>query len=195
VSRTGTRFVILDLTGVDAIDTTCRPRALLRWGMRTTARAAVVLVVGGVLLDESARAAIASPRATARISAALTARRMCNEAVQLVDRVLPNVPIRQGVLSLPWELRGLAATKPEVLGVMDKIFAQEIARAAKRLAAIAGAETGSIGCPQLFGGSLNVHPHLHTLCADGVFERTTHRVMTPLEFMARLAALIPTTYA
>lgn len=97
---------------------------------------------------------------------------MCNEAVQLVDRVLPNVPIRQWVLSLPWELRGLAATKPKVLGVMDKIFAQEIARAAKRLAAIAGAETGSIGCPQLFGGSLNVHPHLHTLCADGVFERT-----------------------
>jgi hypothetical protein len=99
-------------------------------------------------------------------------RRMCNEAVQLVDRVLPNVPIRQWVLSLPWELRGLAATKPKVLGVMDKIFAQESARAAKRLAVIAGAETGSIGCPQLFGGSLNVHPHLHTLCADGVFERT-----------------------
>ena len=28
-------------------------------------------------------------------------RRMCNEAVQLVDRVLPNVPVRQWVLSLP----------------------------------------------------------------------------------------------
>jgi hypothetical protein len=43
-------------------------------------------------------------------------RRMCNEAVQLVDRVLPNVPVRQWVLSLPWELRGLAATRPRVLG-------------------------------------------------------------------------------
>jgi len=34
----------------------------------------------------------------------------------LVDRVLPNAPIRQWVLSLPFELRGLAAMKPDVLG-------------------------------------------------------------------------------
>ena len=34
-------------------------------------------------------------------------RRMCNEAAQIVDRVVPNVPIRQWVLSLPWELRGI----------------------------------------------------------------------------------------
>ena len=37
-------------------------------------------------------------------------RRMSNEAVQVVDRVLPNVPIRQWVLSLPWELRLLVAS-------------------------------------------------------------------------------------
>jgi len=100
------------------------------------------------------------------------ARRMCNEAVQIVDRVFPNVPIRQWVLSLPWELRGLAAMKPGVIGAMDGIFAQEIARLTKRLAGVAGAQTGSIGCPQLFGGSLNIHPHLHTLAIDGVFEKT-----------------------
>jgi len=54
-------------------------------------------------------------------------RRMCNEAVQLVDHVLPNVPVRQWGLSLPWELRGLAAMKPGVVGAMDRIFAEEIA--------------------------------------------------------------------
>jgi hypothetical protein len=54
------------------------------------------------------------------------ARRMCNEAAMLVDRVLPNAPIRQWVLSLPFELRGLAATKPDVLGAMERIFAEEI---------------------------------------------------------------------
>ena len=43
------------------------------------------------------------------------ARRMCNKAVQLVDRVLPNVPVRQWVLSLPWELRRLAAMKPHFI--------------------------------------------------------------------------------
>src|SRR5262249_22994929 len=100
------------------------------------------------------------------------ARRMCNEAAMLVDRVLPNAPIRQWVLSLPFELRGLTATKPDVLGAMERIFAEEIEILTKRLAGIAGAATGSIGCPQRFGSSLNLHVHLHTLALDGVFEKT-----------------------
>jgi len=103
-------------------------------------------------------------------------RRMCNEAVQVVDRVLPNVPVRQWVLSLPWELRRLAAMKPGVVSAMDRIFADEIARATRRRAAIDGAQTGSIGCPQMFGGSVNVHPHMHTIAIDGVFEKTDHGV-------------------
>ena len=103
-------------------------------------------------------------------------RRMSSEAVQVVDRVLPNVPVRQWVVSLPWELRGLAAARSRVLGAIDRIFAEEIARLTKRLAGIDGAQTGSIGCPQIFGGSLNLHPHLHTLAADGVFEKTDQGV-------------------
>jgi hypothetical protein len=100
------------------------------------------------------------------------ARRMCTEAAHVVDRVLPNVPVRQWVLSLPWELRAAAAMKPGVIGAMDRIFAEEIARLTKRRAARAGAETGAVAAPQLFGGAMNLHPHLHTICADGVFEKT-----------------------
>jgi Putative transposase. len=100
------------------------------------------------------------------------ARRMCNEAAMLVDRVLPNAPLRQWVLSLPFELRGVAATKPDVLGAMERIFAEEIERLTKRLAGIAGAATGSIGFPQRFGSSLNLHVPLHTLAIDGVFDKT-----------------------
>jgi hypothetical protein len=37
------------------------------------------------------------------------ARRMCNTAAHIVDRVLPAAPVRQWVLSLPFELRRLAA--------------------------------------------------------------------------------------
>jgi len=103
-------------------------------------------------------------------------RRMSSEAVPVVDRVFPNVPVRQWVVSLPWELRRLATSKPAVLGAMDRLFAQEIARLTKRLAGIDGAQTGSVACPQLFGGSLNVHPHIHALCADGVFEKTDQGV-------------------
>jgi hypothetical protein len=69
---------------------------------------------------------------------------------------LPNVPVRQWVASLPWELRGLAAARSRVLGAIDHIFAEEIARLTKRLAGIDGAQTGSIGCPPIFDGSLNL---------------------------------------
>jgi hypothetical protein len=100
------------------------------------------------------------------------ARRMCNEAAVLVDRIVPNAPIRQWVMSLPYELRGLAATRADVLGAMERILAEEIERLTLRLAGVAGATTGCVGFPQRFGSSLNLHVHLHTLAVDAVFEKT-----------------------
>jgi hypothetical protein len=79
--------------------------------------------------------------------------------------------VRQWVLSLLFELRGLAATKPDVLTALGRIFAEEIARATKRLANVVGGETGAVSFPQCFGGSLNLHIHFHTLAVDGVFEK------------------------
>jgi Putative transposase len=55
---------------------------------------------------------------------------------------------------------------------VERIFAEEIARATKRLAGVAGAETGSVAVEQRFGSSLNLHTHIHTLAVDGVFEKT-----------------------
>ncbi|MDC0679560.1 transposase [Sorangium atrum] len=75
-------------------------------------------------------------------------------------------------MSLPFELRALAAKRSDVLAAMERIFAEEIARVTTRLASIAGARTGSVGFPQRFGSSLNVHVHFHTLAIDGVFEKT-----------------------
>src|SRR5262249_54303511 len=46
--------------------------------------------------------------------------------------------VRQWVLSLPFELRGLAATKPDVLTALGRIFAEEVERVTKRLAGVAG---------------------------------------------------------
>ncbi len=43
---------------------------------------------------------------------------MSNTAAHLVDRVLPAVPVRQWVLSLPFELRALAAFKADVLSAL-----------------------------------------------------------------------------
>ncbi len=58
------------------------------------------------------------------------ARRMCHEAACITDRILPNAPVGPWVLSLPFELRGLAAIHPDVLTALGRIFAEEIARPA-----------------------------------------------------------------
>ncbi len=47
-----------------------------------------------------------------------------HEAACIPDRVLPNVPVRQWVLSIPFDLRALAATKPDVCTAIGRTFAQ-----------------------------------------------------------------------
>jgi len=106
------------------------------------------------------------------------ARRMCDVAANVTDAIFPSVPVRQWVLSLPFELRGLAATKPDVLTALGRIFSEEVARATKRLAGVAGAATGSISFPQRFGSSLNLHVHFHLLAVDAVFEKHGEGVRT-----------------
>ena len=59
-----------------------------------------------------------------------------------------------------------------MLGAIDRIFAERVARVTKRLVGKReGADTGSVAFPQRFG-SANVHPHIHTIAVDGVFEKT-----------------------
>ena len=76
---------------------------------------------------------------------------MCDEGATNTRRILPNVPVRQWVLSLPIELRGLAATKPDVMTALGRIVAEEIARATKCLAGVDGAETGAVSFPRIRG--------------------------------------------
>jgi hypothetical protein len=56
-------------------------------------------------------------------------RRMANTAEHLVDRVLPAVPVRQWVLSLPFERSLLAAFRADVARALGRIFIEEVARA------------------------------------------------------------------
>lgn len=100
-------------------------------------------------------------------------RRMAAQAAHLVDRVLPAVPIRQFVLSFPFELSLLAATKPEVLRALARIHAEELARhykgAAKKSGEAGKLHAGAVTFVQRFGSSLNLHVHLHTCALDGVY--------------------------
>jgi hypothetical protein len=101
-------------------------------------------------------------------------RRMANTGAHLVDRVLPDVPVRQFVLSLPYELRPLAAFKPDVLGALARIFVEAVFGSYRARAEREGfpkGQPGAITFVQRFGGSLNLNVHFHTIFLDGVFVR------------------------
>ena len=99
---------------------------------------------------------------------------MANCAAHLVDRVVPDVPLRQFVLSLPYELRRLAAFKQDVLGAVVRIFTDAVFasyRSRAQREGIEGSEGGAVTFVQRFGGSLNLNLHLHVAFLDGVFTR------------------------
>lgn len=105
------------------------------------------------------------------------ARRMVDTAALLVDEVLPPVPIRQWVLSVPFPLRFLFAREPAalsaVLGIVIRaIEAYLIARAGYTGAR---ARTGAVTLIQRFGGALNLNIHFHMLFLDGVYVTGSNR--------------------
>jgi hypothetical protein len=100
-------------------------------------------------------------------------RRMANVAAFLVDRVLPDVPLRQYVLSLPYELRRLAAFKADALTALARIFVEAVFasyRARAKRSGIDDTQCGSVLADQRFS-SLNLNTHFHALVLDGVFVR------------------------
>jgi hypothetical protein len=100
-------------------------------------------------------------------------RRMSETAAELVTRVVPEVPVRQWVLSLPWALRLPVARDSTLLTKVARIFFEAIR---DHLRAKVGGhgpgervEVGAVTFVQRFGGALNLNPHLHVLVADGAF--------------------------
>jgi hypothetical protein len=110
-------------------------------------------------------------------------RRMTNRATHLADRVFPDVPVRQWVLSLPFALRVLVARQPAALLAASRPFVEKIvslrARQAREKGGVAG-KSGAVTFVQRFGGSLDLHVHFHVV-ADGVFaERGAGDAFVPL---------------
>ena len=99
------------------------------------------------------------------------ARRMSQTAAHLVDHVIPHVPVRQWVLSLPIPLRVLLAAQPElvtpVLQVVQRVVARHLLEAAG-LKADEG-HGGAVTLIQRFGSAANLNIHLHCLVLDGVY--------------------------
>ncbi|MFT5291968.1 MAG: hypothetical protein ACI8QS_002968 [Planctomycetota bacterium] len=103
-------------------------------------------------------------------------RRMAESAAHLVDHVLPQVPIRQWVISFPWALRYLLARRPHLLSQVRRIFLRAVFGFYKhqsRLAGLHRGRTGAVSRVQRFGSSLNLNPHLQPLVLDGVYCATS----------------------
>jgi hypothetical protein len=113
---------------------------------------------------------------------------MTDTACHLRERVLlPEVPLRQWMCSLPWELRMAvgydgalcsAVVGPGVRGVPAGTSVEEVQRSyrwrAKRLLGLRSvllAHTGAVTFIQRFDSALRLNPHAHTLALDGVYVR------------------------
>ena len=98
-------------------------------------------------------------------------RRMVETAAHLVDDVLPRVPMRQWVLSVPKRVRWHLRHKPEVVSGLLGFFlrAMETSLCQNSPDAPPGARFGAVVFIHRFGSYLNSHVHFHVLATDGVF--------------------------
>ena len=101
-------------------------------------------------------------------------RRMIERAAHLIDHVLPRVPVRQWVLSLPFELRYRLAWDHELCRAVLAVYTRALLgfhRKRAKASGHRGGRTGTVTVIQRFGGALNLNVHFHTLAVDGVFVR------------------------
>ena len=100
------------------------------------------------------------------------ARRMAESARHLVEEVFGPRPVRQWVLSFPYPLRFLFASKPEAIGPVLALVHRVIAGWLADQAGVerARAQCGAVTLIQRFGSALNLNVHFHMLWLDGVYE-------------------------
>ena len=81
-------------------------------------------------------------------------------AAHLVNHVFPRVPVRQWVLSFPWPLRLLFASRPDMLTRVLNVVTRALSTAVLKGAGLsrgAGARSGIVTSIQRFGSALNLN--------------------------------------
>ena len=105
-------------------------------------------------------------------------RRMADTAAYLVDCVLPEVPVRQWVLTLPYPLRYRCAWDAELMSEVLRAFMRSLFADQRRRArahhGVQRAQCGSVTAIQRFGSALNTNPHFHSVALDGVYGGPSH---------------------
>ncbi len=93
-------------------------------------------------------------------------------ALHLADHVIPDVPVRQCVLSLPYRLRYRLAWDHDLCRRVTAVFLRAVFRLLRDHPRAVGPEHprgGAVAIIQRFGGALNLNVHIHALVLDGVF--------------------------
>jgi len=92
---------------------------------------------------------------------------MAESAALLVDEVFPEQPVRQWVLSVPYPLRFLFASRPEVMGRVPGSVYRVIATHLIKKAGFSRrtAQAGAVTLIQRFGSALNLNVHFHMSCS------------------------------
>ena len=101
------------------------------------------------------------------------AKRMAETAAHLVDHVIPHVPVRQVVLSVPKRLRPFLHHRPRTASAVLHILLRALQATLREACptAPATASFGAVSFLHRFGSSLNPHFHFHLVVVDGLFEK------------------------
>lgn len=105
------------------------------------------------------------------------ARRMSEISGHLLDEIIPPIPTRQWVLSMPAPLRYLIAYDNSALNKVMTIFMNAMSSYLRTKAKNSGGKAleardyfaGSVSVVQRFGSALNLNTHIHSQISDGVY--------------------------
>jgi hypothetical protein len=107
---------------------------------------------------------------------------MNDAALHLTERVIPEVPVRQWVCSLPWQLRYVLGYDRVLCAAVLRAFAVELSASYRRrakhehaLQSVSVLHTGSVTFVQRVDGALRLNVHAHVLSLDGVYLRKGSR--------------------
>lgn len=101
---------------------------------------------------------------------------MAESAALLVGEVLPHEPTRQWVLSFPFQLRFLFASRPELmgkaLGIVPRAIASHLIKKAGKTQKTSKA--GAVTLIQRFSSAINLNVHFEMLFLDGAYAKNNY---------------------
>lgn len=107
-----------------------------------------------------------------------SAKRMAEASTHLVENVLPVVAYRQFVITFPIPMRFWLQANKKLYTKVHQLVIRELHahyRCKAEAEGIKDSMPGSISFSQRSGSALNVNPHLHILCPDGVYARVNKK--------------------